>query len=136
MLSKTRLWKRFSRRSSQTGSTGLSSGAYGGRLGSRMLARAGADRDRGIDEAIVELMRRCGLASLRGFSADQREAWRRMAPILTLLDLGAWRGDKCRALVDLSRAKGGRSERNYVARYLTLPTLEAALLQRARARGR
>ena len=27
-----------------------------------------------------------GLSSLRGFSADQREAWRRLAPILTLLD--------------------------------------------------
>ena len=79
-------------------------------------------------------MRLCGLASLRGFSLDQREAWRRLAPILTLLDLGAWRDDERRALVALIRAKGGRSERPYVARYLAHPRLDAALLQRAHAR--
>ena len=74
-------------------------------------------------------MRRCDLASLRGFSPDQREAWRRFAPILALLDLGAWTNDERRALVDLVRAKGGRSERDYVARYLAHPKLDAALLQ-------
>jgi len=31
------------------------------------------------------------------------------------------------------RAKGGRSERDYVARYLAHPKLDAALLQWARA---
>ncbi len=106
------------------------------RSGAALSARAGANRDRGLDAAGTELMHLCGLASLRGFSADQREAWRRMAPILTLLELGAWRSDERRALVDLIRTKGGRSERAFVSRYLDLPKLEAALLQRARARGR
>jgi len=73
------------------------------------------------------LLRHCELPSLRGFSPDQREAWRRLAPILTLLDLGAWPDDERRALVDLIRAKGARSERDYVARYLAHPKLDAAL---------
>jgi hypothetical protein len=102
--------------------------------GAALSARAGSNRERGVDEASAELLRHCGLPSLRGFSADQREAWRRLAPILTLLDLGAWRTDERRALVDLIRAKGGRSERAYVARYLAHPKLDAALLRLARAR--
>ena len=40
-----------------------------------------------------------------------------------------------RALVDLIRVKGGRSERDYVARYLAHPKLDAALRQRGRAQG-
>jgi hypothetical protein len=50
-----------------------------------------------------------------------------------LLNLGAWRDDERRALVDLVRAKGGHSERGYVALYLAHPQLDAALLQHARA---
>ena len=78
-------------------------------------------------------MRHCGLASLRGFSADPREAWRRFAPILALLDLGAWSDDERRALVDVIRAKGGRSERDYIERYCAHPRLHAALAPVARA---
>ncbi|MFZ2652670.1 MAG: hypothetical protein WA210_21420, partial [Burkholderiaceae bacterium] len=79
-----------------------------------------------------ELLRHCGLARLRGFSPNQREAWRRFAPILTLLDLGAWPHEARSALVDLIRAKGGRSERDYLARYLAHPLLDAALLGRSK----
>ena len=74
-------------------------------------------------------MRHCGLASLRGFSADERQAWRRLAPILALLDIGAWTHDERRELIGLARAKGGRSERDYVLRYQALPKLDAALWQ-------
>jgi hypothetical protein len=107
-------------------------GALGLRAGAALSARAGSDRERAVEEAGAELMRHCGLASLRGFSRDQREAWRRLAPILTLLDLGQWHVDERHALVDLVRAKGGRSEREYVARYLAHPRLGAALLRSAR----
>ena len=101
--------------------------------GAALSARAGPERERAVAEASAELMRECGIASLRGFARDQCVAWRRLAPILTLLDLGTWRKDERRALVNLIRAKGGRSERAYVARYLAHPKLDAALLQRARA---
>jgi hypothetical protein len=103
--------------------------ALGLRSGAALSARAGSDRERAVDDACTELLHHCALASLRGFSPDQREAWRRLAPILTGLDLGAWRDDERRALVDLIRAKGGRSERDYVTRYLAHPKLDAALRQ-------
>jgi len=106
-------------------------GALGLRAGAALSARAGSSRERAVDEASAELMRHCGLVSLRGFSADQREAWRRLAPILALLGVGTWRADACQALVDVIRAKGGRSERDYIARYLAHPLLHAALAQRA-----
>jgi hypothetical protein len=111
----------------------LALGALGLRAGAGLSARAGSDREHAIDEVSVELARYCGLASLRGFSRDQREAWRRIAPILSLLDLAAWRDGERRALVDLIRAKGGRSERDFVAGYLKHPRLDTAL-QKVRAR--
>ena len=101
--------------------------ALGLRTGAALSARAESDRERAVDEDSTALLRHCELPSLRGFSPDQREAWRRLAPILTLLDLGAWPDDERRALVDLIRAKGARSERDYVARYLAHPKLDAAL---------
>jgi hypothetical protein len=110
--------------------------ALGLHSGAALSARAGANRERAVDEASAALLRHCGLASLRGFSPDQREAWRRLAPVLTLLDLGTWSDDERRALVDLARAKGGRSERGYIERYLAHPKLAAALSQWAHARRR
>ena len=107
----------------------LSLATLGLRLGAALSARAGSDRERAVDEASTELLQHCALASLRGFSPDQREAWRRLAPILTLLDLRNWPEDERRALVDLIRAKGGRSERDFVARYQAHPNLDAALRQ-------
>jgi len=104
-------------------------GALGLQVGAALSARAGSDRERAVDECSAELQRLCGLTSLRGWSADQREAWRRIAPLLLLLDLPAWRDGERHALVDLIRAKGGRSERDFVARYLAHPRLDAALLR-------
>lgn len=108
---------------------------WGLHAGAGLSRRAGASRERGVDEASAELMRHCELASLRGFSADQREAWRRLAPILTLLELGAWHADERRALVGLIRAKGGRSERDCIARWLEHPRLDAALRRHPRKRA-
>jgi hypothetical protein len=105
----------------------FSPAALGLRTGEALSARAGSDRERAVDHDSSALLRHCGLSSLRGFSPDQREAWRRLAPILTRLDLDAWTDDERRALVNLVRAKGARSERDYVARYLTHPKLDAAL---------
>jgi hypothetical protein len=110
----------------------LALGEWGLRAGAALSARAGSDRERAVDQASIELLRHCGLDSLRGFSPDQRDAWRRLAPILTLLDLEAWPAAERRALADLIRAKGGRSERDYIARYLAHPLLDAALRQRRR----
>ena len=107
--------------------------ALGLSAGAALSARAGPDRERAVDEAGAELLRRCTGQTLRGFSLHQREAWRRLATVLALLDLGTWRADECCALVDLARAKGGRGERNYLALYLAHPKLDAAFQQWARA---
>ena len=101
------------------------------RAGAALSARCGSDRERALEEASSELMRHCGLMTLRGFSPDQREAWRRFAPILALLDLRSWPKRERAALVELIRAKGGRSERGYVDRYVAHPLLDAALLRAA-----
>ena len=73
--------------------------------------------------------------AITGFSPDQREAWRRLAPILALLDLGEWQDDERRALVDLIRAKGGCSERDYLAGYQAHARLDAALRQGGQGQG-
>jgi hypothetical protein len=112
----------------------LALGALGVQAGAALSARAGANREQAVEEASAELLRHCGLASLRGFPADAREAWRRFAPILALLDLGAWSRAECESLVDVIRAKAGRSERTYIERYRAHPMLHASVMRRARAR--
>jgi hypothetical protein len=104
------------------------------RVGAALSARAGSNRERAVADAGAELLRHCGLASLSGFSADEREAWQRMAPILTLLGVRAWRDDERRALVGLIRAKAGRSERDFVARCIAHPVLDAAIRRSRRTR--
>jgi hypothetical protein len=49
------------------------------------------------------------------------------------LGAAAWTDDECQALVDLIRAKGGRSEREYVASYRAHHSLDTAVLRWARA---
>jgi hypothetical protein len=110
----------------------FSPAALGLRTAQALSARAGSDRERAVAEASGELLRHCGLASLRGFAPNEREAWHRLAPVLTQLDLAAWPDDERLALVDLIRAKGGRGERDYVARCLAHPKLDAALRRQAR----
>jgi hypothetical protein len=104
------------------------------RIGAALSKRAGSDRERAVVDSGAALMQRCGMVSLRGFSRDEREAWRQMAPLLVLLDLDRWPRDELRALVDVVRAKGGRSERDFVARFLVHPRLETAVWRWARAR--
>jgi len=114
----------------------VSLAALGMRSGAALSARAESDRKAAVDVASAELLRQCGLESLRGFSQDQREAWRRIAPIIALLDVASWKGEERRALVDVIRAKGGRSERDYLERYRAHPRLDAAVLRWARGQRR
>ena len=106
--------------------------ALGMLVGAALSVRASSDRERGVAEFSTELMHRCATDSLRGFSPDQREAWRRIAPVLALLDLDDWRVGERSALLDLVRAKGGRSERDYLIRFAEHPRLDASILNWAR----
>jgi hypothetical protein len=100
-----------------------------GLAGAKLLdARAGTDRERALRECSRAALRRCGLKSLAGFTADERRAWERAAPFVLLLPgLGRWHVDERRALVDVFRAKGGRSEREFVRRLVAHVRLHDAL---------
>jgi hypothetical protein len=107
----------------------------GMRCGRALSARGAVDRTRAVDDASDALMRLCALDSLRSFSTAQREAWRRLAAVLAMLDVRRWSAEERRALVEVIRAKGGRSEREYVVRYRAHPRLDAAILGWAREQG-
>lgn len=103
------------------------------RCGAALAARGGADREGAITIAAAELQRLCAPVSLRGWRAEERAAWRALAPLLTGLDLASWPAAERQALVPLVRAKAARSERDFVARYRAHPRLDAALRRWAAA---
>ncbi len=56
-----------------------------------------------------------GVRSLRGWSAGERLAWRRWAPlVMALPGVARWSRDNRKALVAVIRAKGGRRESDFV----------------------
>jgi hypothetical protein len=85
-----------------------------------LSTRGGADREATLDA----LVRETGGAELRGASA---RAWRDFAPVAALFGLERWSAAERAALLDVVRAKAGRSERDYLARYLAHPRLHGAL---------
>lgn len=101
--------------------------AVGRRVAQKLSLLAGADRERAIDLCERALRQHCGIGTLRGFSADERRAWRQWAPLAALLDLGRWPARQRAALVALIRAKGGRDEREYVARFAAHARLQREL---------
>jgi hypothetical protein len=83
------------------------------RVGAYLAQLAPDDRAAAIERASELAMMRCRLASLRGFSRDQRVAWSRLAPLVAALPMRGWSGEDQGALIALARAKGARSERRY-----------------------
>jgi len=109
---------------------GLSPGQVGGRITDALAARAGADRERALDDCERQAAERCGLRDRRGWSAGERLWWRRWSPLVTLLPgLERWSSAERRALVDVVRAKGGRREADYVRRFDAHPKLRRAVLR-------
>ncbi|MEO6625805.1 MAG: hypothetical protein ABIN37_13400 [Burkholderiaceae bacterium] len=100
--------------------------ALGMQCGEALTALAGSDRERAIDDMSDSLLRESGLARWPRLSAQQREAWRRLVPILWLMDRSVWSPAERRAMVDLARAKAGNSERDFVKAFLAHPRLGAA----------
>jgi hypothetical protein len=96
---------------------------------SRMMAiRFGGDRVLGEASCIRHLRRTLELRSLRGWTPDEREALRRLAPVLCLIDdLPDWPRPHRHSLIGLIRARGHRTERAYLRRALTHPRLATAL---------
>ncbi|MFN0182533.1 MAG: hypothetical protein ACKVQR_01825 [Aquabacterium sp.] len=107
--------------------------ALGLAAGAALSRRSGADREAAVAACSEELLRWCGLEGWPGFTADERRAWERLAPIVALLDVAAWPGDARQALGALMRAKGAAGERDFVLKAIAHPHFEAALAAHAAA---
>jgi hypothetical protein len=97
-----------------------------------LAERFGADRERAARVCSGEAMRRTGLRSFAGFTAGERLAWERWAPLVCLLPEAArWKAQDRRALVQVIRAKGGRRESDFVRRFDAHLRLRRSLLRLA-----
>ena len=96
------------------------------------LARAGSARELVLAQCINTTMKLTGVRSLRGFSAGERLAWERWSPlvVLALPGVSRWSLSDKRALARVIRAKGGRDESEFIARFAAHPKLERALFGR------
>jgi hypothetical protein len=98
-----------------------------------LAGRFGADRERAADECAREAARRLGARPGRDWSADERVAFRRWAPLVTLLPgLERWSPADRRALLAVIRAKGGRRESDFVRRFDAHRRLRAAVRELVR----
>ena len=95
--------------------------------GAALSARGGAAREAALDRIDTEVLHLAGLTTLPGFTTDAREAWRRLLPLLTVLDTSGWNAHEYRMLGTLARAKAGPSERAFVSAFLAHTALSGAL---------
>jgi hypothetical protein len=81
-----------------------------------MLARRfGSDRERAEAVLVLEARDLLGLKSLSGWSPGERIAFRRWAPLVTILPgVARWSAAEKSALSSVVRAKGGRRESDFV----------------------
>lgn len=100
-------------------------------LGETTVARIAADvdvdgtRPDPFDPAFLRVF---GARTPRGWTAAEREAWTRWAPMLAAIPgFGRWSPRDRAALVPLIRAKGGRDERAFLRSFARHPRLGAAV---------
>lgn len=85
-----------------------------------------ADNEAACSEAALQ---RTGLASLAGFTANEKQAWHRWAPLVVLCpEMARWPAQERREVAHIIRAKGARSEREFVNRLRAHPRFQRALL--------
>jgi len=102
--------------------------ALGRRVATQLAKHSALDRAEALDVASRMLMRFAGLPSLRGFTANERQAWRRWSPfVLALPGLSRWSAADRRAVARVLRAKGGRRESDFAALFAAHPRLARAL---------
>ena len=102
----------------------------------RLARRFGADRERAARESADEAARLLGAGDWRRFSAAERLAWTRLAPVVVMLPgVARWSPADRRALAAVVRAKGGRRESDYVALFDAHALLRRALVRLAGSQG-
>jgi hypothetical protein len=91
------------------------------------LARHGGGQD-ALAALERDALRITGLASLAGFSREERRMWSRWAPLVASLPgITRWTAAERRAIADVVRAKAARRETGYVTRLAAHPRLLRAL---------
>ena len=94
----------------------------------RMAKLRSAPLERPLTDAAAE---RVGLRSFSGFSAGERWAWASWSPLLLSINgLERWSLGEKRQLIEIARAKGARSELEYLRRFDQHPRLARALFGR------
>ena len=96
--------------------------------------RFAGDRARAAEACEREAASRLGVRSFAGWSDGERHAWRRWAPLVTLLPgVTRWSGAERATTVDVIRAKGGPREDAFVHAFDAHPKLGAALAELLRS---
>lgn len=97
------------------------------------LSRHAGD-DRGAAACVREAVKLLGAGPVRGWTAGERLAFERWAPLLLLLPgVDRWSPAEKRALLTVVRAKGGRRESDFVSAFDAHRGLRAALSTLARS---
>jgi hypothetical protein len=103
-------------------------------ISAELASRAGADREAAQEACELDAARHLRVRSLAGWSAAEKLAWRRWAPLVaTLPRLSRWSAAERRALVEVIRAKGGRRESEFVLRFDAHDRLRRAVRRLAHA---
>ena len=106
------------------------------RISDYLARRFGGKRKDGLTTCSTEAAELLGLRSMRGFSSGERLAWRRWSPLILILPgVAEWSGQERRDLVRVVRAKGGRRESDFVAKFDRHRKLRRALITLAKRRS-
>lgn len=95
--------------------------------GAALSRRGGAAREATLERLGVEAILRAGLPKSPRFTASAHEAWRRLLPLLGVLDTRGWTAEDYRMLAPLARAKAASSERAFVRAFVAHAALSGAL---------
>ena len=94
----------------------------------RIAERFAGERTRAAEVCEREAAARLGVRSFAGWSGDERHAWSRWAPLVTLLPgVARWSAAERAAAADVIRAKGGPREDAFVRAFDAHPKLGASL---------
>ncbi|MFO1054447.1 MAG: hypothetical protein U1F36_19675 [Planctomycetota bacterium] len=95
--------------------------------------RFGARREEGEATMAAEVAALCGIADFDGWTAGERLAFRRWAPLIAVLPgVTEWSETERSALADVVRRKGGRREQDFVHAFDAHRKLRDALLRLGR----
>ncbi len=110
----------------------IPTGAIGLAITDLVNTRFGDDRERATDVLADEAAARLDVSGWRRWNAGERLFWERWAPLVAVVPgLDRWSAAEKHDLAAIIRAKGGRRESDFVARFDAHPRVGAALVELA-----